>query len=152
VGEQLRIKPDAVVPKIEGNVIIIPVSGITEAVGKSIAYAKTITDQVIAVYVAFEREDEHVFEEKWKKWHPEVRLVTLHSHYRSIITPLRKFIDTVENKASEANYWVSVLIPQFIPKKPWHNFLHNQSSLLIRAYLLYKKNVIVTTLPYQFKK
>src|SRR4051812_8606325 len=79
VGEQLRIKPDAVVPKIEGNVIIIPVSGITEAVGKSIAYAKTITDQVIAVYVAFEREDEHVFEEKWKKWHPEVRLVTLHS-------------------------------------------------------------------------
>lgn len=152
VGEQLRIKPDAVVPKIEGNVIIIPVSGITEAVGKSIAYAKTITDQVIAVYVAFEREDEHVFEEKWKKWHPEVRLVTLHSHYRSIITPLRKFIDTVENKASEANYWVSVLIPQFIPKKPWHNFLHNQSSLLIRAYLLYKRNVIVTTLPYQFKK
>ena len=152
VGEQLRIKPDAVVPKIEGNVIIIPVSGITEAVGKSIAYAKTITDQVIAVYVAFEREDEHVFEEKWKKWHPEVRLVTLHSHYRSIITPLRKFIDTVENKASEANYWVSVLIPQFIPKKPWHNFLHNQSSLLIRAYLLYKRNVIVTTLPYHFKK
>ncbi|NHM33797.1 amino acid permease [Neobacillus terrae] len=152
VGEQLRIKPDAVIPKIDGNVIIIPVSGITEAVGKSIAYAQTITDQVIAVYVAFEREDEHVFEEKWKKWHPEVRLVTLHSHYRSIITPLRKFIDTVEYKAREANYWVSVLIPQFIPKKPWHNFLHNQSSLLIRAYLLYRRNVIVTTLPYHFKK
>ncbi len=92
------------------------------------------------------------FEEKWKKWQPEVRLVTLHSHYRSIIQPLTKFIDTVQYKASESNYRVTVVIPQFIPKKGWHNILHNQSSLLIRAYLLYKRNVVITTVPYHLKK
>jgi hypothetical protein len=125
----------------------------THVVENSLVYAKSLgTVQLIAVYVAFDRETEAEFEKKWKKWQPDVRLVTLHSHYRSIVQPLTKFIDTVEHKAAEYNHRVTVLIPQFIPKKGWQNFLHNQSSLLIRAFLLYRRNVIVTTVPYHLKK
>ncbi|MDR4944988.1 APC family permease [Neobacillus cucumis] len=152
VGEQLRIYPDDIAAPVQGNVIIVPVAGITKVVENSINYAKSLTDQIFAVYVSFDREDEKRFEEKWEKWQPDVRLVTLHSHYRSILHPLSKFIDTVEHKASENNYRVTVLIPQFITKKSWHNILHNQSSFLIRAYLIFKKKVIVATLPYHFKK
>ncbi|XJZ27570.1 APC family permease [Bacillota bacterium Lsc_1132] len=152
VGEQLRIHVENPALPIEGNVIIVPVAGITKVVENSINYAKSLTDQIFAVYVSFDREDEKQFEEKWQKWQPDVRLVTLHSHYRSVLQPLSKFIDTVDHKASENNYRVTVLIPQFITKKSWHNILHNQSSLLIRAYLLFKKKVIVSTLPYHFKK
>lgn len=83
---------------------------------------------------------------------PDVRLVTLHSHYRSIINPLTKFVDTVEHKASEANYKVTVIIPLFIPKKGFHKILHDQSGLLIRAFLLYRRNVVITTVPYHLKK
>jgi len=153
VGDQLRITTCEPAVPIEGNVIVVPVAGITHVVENSINYAKSLSpDQIIAVYVAFEREDEKKFEEKWKKWQPDVRLVTLHSHYRSIIQPLTKFVDTVEHKASESNYQVTVIIPQFIPKKGWHNILHNQSSLLIRAFLLYRRKVIITTVPYHLKK
>jgi amino acid transporter len=152
VGEQLRIHPEDPALPIEGNVVIVPVAGITKVVENSINYAKSLTDQIFAVYVSFDREDEKRFEEKWEKWQPDVRLVTLQSHYRSILQPLSKFIDTVEHKASENNYRVTVLIPQFITKKNWHNILHNQSSLLIRTYLIFKKKVIVATLPYHFKK
>ncbi|MEH7356226.1 APC family permease [Neobacillus drentensis] len=153
VGDQLRITTCEPAVPIEGNVIVVPVAGITHVVENSINYAKSLSpDQIIAVYVSFEREDEKKFEEKWKKWQPDVRLVTLHSHYRSIIQPLTKFVDTVEHKASESNYQVTVIIPQFIPKKGWHNILHNQSSLLIRAFLLYRRNVIITTVPYHLKK
>jgi amino acid transporter len=152
VGEQLRTDSEASAVPVEGNVIIVPVAGITRVVENSVNYAKSLTDQVLAVYISFDREDEKRFEEKWSKWQPDVRLVTLQSHYRSILQPLSKFIDTVDHKASESNYRVTVLIPQFIPKKSWHNILHNQSSVLIRAYLIFKKNVIVATLPYHFKK
>ncbi|MGS2780395.1 APC family permease [Robertmurraya sp. GLU-23] len=152
IADQLRVTTCEAALPIEGNVIIVPVAGITHVVENSINYAKSLSaSQVIAVYVAFDREEEKRFEEKWKKWQPDVRLVTLHSHYRSIIHPLTKFVDTVEHKASESNYRVTVLIPQFIPKKGWHNMLHNQSSLLIRSFLLYRKNVIVSTLPYHLK-
>ncbi|ETI68231.1 APC family permease [Neobacillus vireti] len=153
VGDQLRITTCEPAVPIEGNVIIVPVAGITHVVENSINYAKSLSaDQIIAVYVSFEREDEKKFEEKWKMWQPDVRIVTLHSHYRSIIQPLTKFVDTVEHKASESNYQVTVVIPQFIPKKGWHNILHNQSSLLIRSFLLYRRNVIITTVPYHLKK
>jgi len=153
VGEQLRIRSLEDKETISGNVIIVPVAGITQVVSNSLAYAKSLKpDRLIAVYVAFSREDEKRLEEKWNKWQPDVRLVTLHSQYRSIIQPLTKFIDTVEHKAEEANYQVTVIIPQFILRKGWHNILHNQSSLLIRAYLLYRRNVVVATVPYHFKE
>ncbi|WP_438494777.1 APC family permease [Paenibacillus sp. IHBB 3054] len=153
VADQLRITTCEPPLAIEGNIIILPVAGITHVVENSLRYAKSLSaEQIIAVHVPFEREDDAIFEEKWKKFHPEVRLVTLYSPYRSIIHPLTKFIDTVQRKASESNYQVTVIVPQFIPKKGWHNILHNQSSLLIRAHLLYRRNVIITTVPYHLKK
>lgn len=138
---------------MKGNVILVPVSGITNVVERSIRYAQSLSPaQIIAVHIPFEREDEALFEEKWKAWRPDVRLVTLHSPYRSIIQPLMKFIDVVERKARESNDQVTVIIPQFIPKKGWHNLLHNQTSFMIRAHLLFRKDVIVTTVPYHLKK
>ncbi|MED4206935.1 APC family permease [Neobacillus mesonae] len=153
VGDQLSLKTCESPVTIKGNVMIVPVAGMTHVVENTLNYVKSLSpDQIIAVYVAFDREAEKQFEEKWKKWQPDVRLVTLYSYYRSIINPLRKFVDTVEHKASEGNYRVTVVIPQFIPKKGWHNFLHNQSSLLIRTFLLYRRNVVVATVPYHLKK
>ncbi|KGE18632.1 APC family permease [Paenibacillus wynnii] len=153
VADQLRITTCEPSIPIEGNVIIVPVAGITHVVDYSLNYAKSLSAQhIIAVYVPFEREDEAIFEAKWKKWQPGVRLVTLHSPYRSILQPLTKFIDTVQRKASESNYQVTVIIPQFIPKKGWHNILHNQTSLFIRAHLLRRRDVIITTVPYHLKK
>ncbi|MFJ7941898.1 APC family permease [Peribacillus sp. NPDC096622] len=153
VGDQLRLTTCEPSATIDGNVMIVPVAGMTHVVENTLNYAKSLSpQQIIAVYVAFERDDEKKFEEKWKRWQPDVRLVTLHSHYRSIINPLTKFVDTVENKAREGNYRVTVVIPQFIPKKGWHNILHNQSSFLIRAFLLFRRDVVVTTVPYHLKK
>ncbi|MBB6443624.1 APC family permease [Bacillus benzoevorans] len=153
VGEQLRTASLVSSIPIAGNVMIVPVAGITRVVENSINYAKSLKpDQIIAVNVAFDRESAKKLEEKWAKWQPEVRLVTLYSYYRSIIQPLSKFIDTIERKSSESHYQVTVIIPQFIPKKGWHNILHNQSSILIRTALLYRKNVVITTVPYHLQK
>ncbi|MDN4494845.1 APC family permease [Ureibacillus aquaedulcis] len=153
IGDQLRLTNDDLVKKIEGNVIIVPIAGMTRVVEGSLNYAKSLMpDQIIAVNVGFEKESEKAFKEEWQTWQPDVRLVTLYSQFRSVLGPLNRFIEAVERKASESNYQVTVVIPQFIPKKGWHNILHNQSGLLIRSYLLYRKNVVVATVPYHLKK
>ncbi|GMK40452.1 amino acid permease [Paenibacillus sp. CCS19] len=153
IGEQLsRATSEPVLP-IEGNVIILPVSGITHVVEQSLKYAKSLGPaQIIAVYIPFERDEEAIFERKWEDFMPDVRLVTLHSPYRSIVQPLLKFVDTVERKAKESNHQVTVIIPQFIPKKGWHNILHNQTSFYLRTRLLYHSSVVLTTVPYHLKK
>ena len=152
VGDQLRINPDESPEKIEGNIVILPIAGITKVVEQSLNYAESIGDTVIAVYVAFDKESEIKMQEKWKAWKPNIRLVTVVSSYRSLMRPIKKLVATIQDRAQEEHYAVTVLIPQFITKKNWHNFLHNQSSVLLRVYLLYKKNVIVSTVPYRFKK
>ncbi|HEK9101835.1 APC family permease [Bacillus pfraonensis] len=152
VGEQLRIDCTKLPKKMTGNVVIVPIAGITKVVAQSINYAETIGDHVIAVYVAFDRESEIRMQEKWKEWQPNIRLVTFVSSYRSLMGPIAKLITMIQHKAEEKNHFVTVLIPQFITKKSWHNVLHNQSSVLLRVYLLYKQNVIVTTAPYRFRK
>ncbi len=153
VGEQLRIEPNKEeVLQWEGNAVIVPVAGITKVVENSLNYAKLTGDTVIAVYVAFDHESEKRMEEQWKKWRPDIRLVTLRSEYRSLLRPIARFIDLAMKRAAENNHTITVLIPQFITKKRWHDALHNQSSLLLRLYLIYQKNVIVTTVPYRFKK
>lgn len=153
VGDQLRVLPSDKPNAIKGNVFIVPVSGITHVVENSINYVKALSpEQILAVYISFDRDSEKEFEEKWKKWQPDIKLVTFHSQYRSIINPLTKFIDRVEYIARDENYQVTVVIPQFIPKKGWHNILHNHSGTLIRSSLLFRRNVVVTTVPFHLKK
>lgn len=151
IADELRMDPITDKPVKKGNLIIIPVAGITKVVVGSISYAKSLTDNVVAVYVGFDDEDIEKMERRWEEWNPGVRLVVLRSSYRSIVRPLLKFIDTLEWKKCETDH-ITVLIPQFITKKWWHNFLHNQTSFLIRAYLFNRKDVTVATLPYHLNR
>ncbi len=90
MGEQLRLDHVAL-PNVEGNVFIVPVAGITKVVENSLHYAQSLkVEKIIAFYVAFDQADAKAFEEKWKAWKPDVRLVTYYSQYRSITQPLKK--------------------------------------------------------------
>ncbi|PGL71485.1 APC family permease [Bacillus sp. AFS055030] len=150
VGDQLRLNND-IPEKINGNIMVVPVAGITKVVERTMQYAQGIADEVYAVYISFDKESEEQMREKWEAWNPNVKLIAVHSEYREITRPLLKVIDEMEAKAHEQGFEITVLIPQFITRKNWHNVLHNQSSLLLRAYLLHKRSVIVTTVPYRFK-
>ncbi|WP_276352378.1 APC family permease [Cohnella caldifontis] len=150
-ANQLRIDPCHDKPVIKGSTIVVPVAGITRVVLNSLSYAKSLTDNVIAVYVGFDDEEIERMEKKWEDWNPGVRLIVLRSSYRSITRPIVKFIETVEWKKAETDH-LTVLIPQFIVKHWWQHMLHNQSSLLLRAYLFNQKDVVIATVPYHLRK
>jgi amino acid transporter len=150
IADELRINLEEDKPLIKGSTIVIPVAGITRVVLNSISYAKSLTDNIAAVYVGFDDEEIRKMEEKWEQWNPGVRLIVLRSRYRSVMRPLLKFIDTVEWKTAETDH-ITVLIPQFIMKHWWENLLHNQTSLLIRAQLYNQKDIVIATVPFHLK-
>ncbi|HET7627321.1 MAG TPA: APC family permease [Bacillales bacterium] len=154
VADQLRVDIDEKLDdvKMTENIVIVPVSGITTVVEQSILYAKSLTDNVIAVYIGFSPEAIAKMEKEWKMWETGVRLVTIYSLYRSILTPLSKFIDTVKYKTDQSGARITVVMPQFYTKYWWQSLLHNQSGVLIRAYLVRTKDIAMTTIPYRFKK
>ncbi|RNB82369.1 APC family permease [Brevibacillus fluminis] len=151
LADELRLDIDHEKPSKKGSVIVIPVGGITQVVRNTISYAQSLSDNIIAVYVGFDDESLHRMEKRWDEWNPGVRLIVLRSHYRSIVKPLTKFIDTVEWKTAETDH-VTIMIPYFVTRHWWQNLLHNQTSLFLRAYLFAKENVKIAMVPYYLKK
>ncbi|WP_211748221.1 APC family permease [Paenibacillus sp. Marseille-Q4541] len=151
VADQLRINIQEDKIQVKGSTVVVPIGGVTSVVRNSLSYAKSLTDNVVAVYVGFDDESIRKMEEKWEDWNPGVRLITLKSSYRSIVKPLIKFIDTVEWKKTETDH-ITILIPQFITKHWWQYVLHNQTSLLLRAYLFRHKDVVISTVTYHLEK
>ena len=149
-ADQLRIQLDVDKPVIKGSTFLVPVSGVTRVVLNSISYARSLSDNVVAVYIGFDEEEIHKMEQKWAEWNPGVRLIVLRSRYRSVIKPLLRFIETVEWKTAATDH-ITIVIPQFITKHWWQNILHNQSSLLIRTFLVNQQGYCDYNGPVSFK-
>lgn len=154
VEEQLRIDLSIKLMNFQNteNLVVVPVAGVTKVVRQSIVYAKSISDHVIAVYVGSSPESIEKLKEDWSEWQTGVELVTIHSPYRSVLMPLIQFVDKTKDQAKESNSQVTVVMPQFIAKKWWQSFLHNQTGFLIMASLLRIKKIIITIVPYQLEE
>ncbi|MCS6805759.1 MAG: APC family permease [Acidobacteriota bacterium] len=132
------------------HVVIVPVSDIHRGVVLALTYAKTISSDVRAVYVDLNIELARALRERWKQWHADIPLVVLESPYRSIIQPLLDYIDAV--KRDEQLDMVTVLLPEYVTPHWWQTLLHNQTALLIKGALLFKKGVIVISVPYHLEE
>ena len=127
--------------------VIVPISGIHRGVVCALQYAQSIgNDRVQAVYVDFEEEATANLKDKWERLGAGVQLVVLPSPYRELTRPLVRYINRITRENS--NDMITVVLPEFIPAKWWQHVLHNQSSLLLKGSLLFKKGVIVTSVPY----
>ena len=47
---------------------------------------------------------------------------------------------------------LSVILPEFIPSKWWQHLLHNQTALALKGALLFRKNVVVISVPYHLEQ
>jgi len=134
-------------PEAAGHhTVVIPIGGIQRAVVKALQYGRTLSPDVRAVYVDIDPGSTETIRQQWQLWGQGVDLVVLASPYRSLMEPLLEYIEDVQ-KESPSGY-VTVILPEFVPRRLWHHLLHNQHALLIKGALLFKPNVIVTSVPF----
>jgi hypothetical protein len=77
-------------------------------------------------------------------------LVVLRSPYRSVAGPLLGYLDHLQRPATDQ--FVTIILPEFIPARWWQHLLHNQTALLIKGALLFRKGVIVINVPYHLEQ
>jgi amino acid transporter len=148
VGRELTLvgkQPPAVFNKIK-HTVVIPISGIHQGVLEALKYALSISDDVRAVYVEIDPAKTASVQEEWMRWVPGVPFVILKSPYRSVVTPLIHYIDDVEQCSHDD--MVTVVVPEFVTARWWHNVLHNQTALFIRAALALRRRRVVTSVRY----
>jgi amino acid transporter len=128
--------------------VIMPISGVHQGTLEGLRYARLLSDDVTAVHVSLDPAETEKVQKKWLLWGEGTRLVVLDSPYRLFVEPLLKYIQGVI-QTRQPNETITIVVPQFIPSKPWHNALHMQTANVLRSELLSKSGVVVTDVPYR---
>lgn len=157
VGQELVIhngKPPMRPEKVSR--VVIPVGGIHRGMIDAVNFARGSFKEVIALYVELDPGRGLRIQQQWQDWWPDVKFVIRESPYRSVITPLLDYLDELDEERADGQL-TAVILPEIIPSRWWHNLLHNQSALLIKSALLYRRRElgfqrIIIDVPYHLNK
>jgi hypothetical protein len=64
--------------------------------------------------------------------------------------PLLEYLEDVQREVADG--YVTVLLPEFVPRRWWQHLLHNQRALLIKGALLFRPRVVVTSVPFHLER
>jgi amino acid transporter len=149
---ELAVKPNLVFenPKREERVVI-PIPGITRAVIQAVNVARSISDDVRAVFITDTPEDAQEIRERWDRQVPGVPLVVVESPYRALTGPLQAYLDVLDSawppdKASPITF---VVLPEYVARHWWERILYNQSVKRLRSSLLGRPHTVVVNVPYR---
>ena len=154
VAAQLRLGEKIEKTNYAGNTVIVLVGNVTQVSVGAMSYANSLGNDVIAMHVSTEEtkvKDAEVAEE-FKHYFPHIRFENVMTSYRDIIQPTVEFVSKVAEEAKKKGNTVTVLVPQFIPKKHWQNILHNQMSLKLKYALRWHEEVVVASYSYHLSE
>jgi amino acid transporter len=128
------------------NTVLVLVGDLHMGVVKALRYAQSLSPSPKAVYVELDPSATARLEERWSKGGCGVPLVVLASPYRSMLRPLLDYIGRIRER--DANSVVTIVIPEFVPRRWWQHLLHNQTALLVKGALLFRRGVVVVDVPF----
>jgi amino acid transporter len=132
------------------STVLVPIGGVHTAVLQAIAYARSLSGDVRALFVDTDANATRLVRDDWAKWGDGVQLVVLESPYRSLMEPLMEYVDRLQRE--HPNDYLTIVLPEFIPARWWQHLLHNQRALLIKGALLFRPRVVVTSVPFHLER
>lgn len=133
---------------IRRNRVILLISGVHQGSLAGLRYARRLSDDVTAVHISTDPVESEKLETKWGVYGEGCRLVILHSPYRLMIEPLLEFLAYIEEH-KKANEIITIVVPSFISKKRWTQFLHMRTAEDLRKVLRSREDVVIIEVPYQ---
>jgi hypothetical protein len=151
VAVELSLESLEGLPQFQHTVLVL-VGDVHRGVVRAVQYARTLapTAVVRAVYVETDPIRTARIEERWSKWGLGVPLVVLTSPYRSLLRPLLDYLDQIQSRGDEQ--MITIVLPEFLPRRWWQHVLHNQTALLVKGALLFRRNTVVADVPYLLKR
>jgi hypothetical protein len=132
------------------HTVIVPIASINRIARQTLAYARSISDNVTAVHVLADDDEAEQFRARWEVSELDVPLVIIESPYRALISPLLKYIDEIDRQRPDDT--LTVVLPEFIARHWWEHLLHNQTALRLKAALLFRPGTVVTSVPYHLER
>jgi amino acid transporter len=128
--------------------VILPVSNVHRGTLEALRYARMLSHDVTAVHVSLDPAEADRIRRKWDLWGEGVRLVVVDSPYRLLLEPLLDYITSIADQR-QPNETITIVVPQFVPRRRWENLLHAQTALFLRVALMFRRGIVVTSVSYQ---
>ncbi len=149
VAESLKVSADFK-PRRMNHTVVVLVGTVHRGVLEALAYARSLQpNRLLAVTVVSDEEEQERIERQWAERKIDVPLEIVHSPYRELSRPILRFIDELD--ARYENDIITVVVPEFVVGSWWGQLLHNQSALMLKGRLLFRKGTVVTSVPYHLK-
>jgi hypothetical protein len=148
VAEELSLEHLVEEPPVNNTVLVL-VGDLHMGVVKALRYAQSLSPSPKAVYVELDPSATARLEERWSKGGCGVPMVVLASPYRSMLRPLLDYVGRIRER--DTNSVVTIVIPEFVPRQWWQHLLHNQTALLVKGALLFRRGVVVVDVPFHLK-
>jgi hypothetical protein len=130
------------------HIVIVLVSRLNRGVVDALLYAKSLSPDCQALYVETNESATDHIRSNWEMWSQGIPLIILVSQTRSLIGPILNYIYTIQREYD--NEMVTIVIPEFVPTRWWHNLLHNQVGLLLKLSLAFRPGIVVSNVRYFF--
>jgi hypothetical protein len=147
LARQLSLQDYGAPPRIGRNRVIMPFSGVHRGTLAALHYARALSEDVTALYVAMDPTEADKVRGQWETWGDGVRLVILDSPYRLLLEPIVDYIRQILDQR-QPNETLTVVVPQFVPRRLLANLLHTQTASMLRMALLFRKGLVITDVPY----
>ncbi len=150
LADSLTLENRILEKEIKHQRVVVPISGVHQGSLAALRYAQSISQDITALYVAETEEQTAKIDQRWTDFIPTIPLVIIDSPYREMMHPLISAIEelALQKKPTEI---ITVVVPEFIPRRLWHNLLHMQSATVLRWALRHLPGVVVVDVPYQLE-
>lgn len=126
--------------------VVIPIAGVHQGVLDAVQYAMSISDDIHACYVELVPNASEKVIAIWQEYVPNVPLTVLKTQYRSVISPILRYVDEVHK--SSGKEIITIVVPEYVTSRWYHRFLHNQTGLILKTFLRMQKGKVTTTVRY----
>jgi amino acid transporter len=149
VGEELEPEPRGEVLPARIHAIVL-VSRLHRPTLQALAFARASRpDTLTALTVSTTAEEARALQASWADRGIPVPLTVLDSPYRDITGPVLDYVARLRGDGPRD--LVAVYIPEYVVGHWWEHLLHNQSAFRLKARLLFQRQVMVISVPWQLR-
>lgn len=127
--------------------VVLTIGGLSPVIDHSLCVARTLSDDITAVYVAVDPAEGERVARKWDKGrHGGIDLVVLESPYRTVAGPLFQYLLKLRRENVDA--LIHLLMPIIVTNDPFDAYLHNGTADQMVRELRFTEGILLTLIPF----
>jgi amino acid transporter len=125
------------------------VQSVNAASIRAVRYAMSLeASEIRAIHFQLDPDETSEIQQAWFDAGLAVPLDIVEAPFRDLTMPI---LEEIRRFTSRSDTVVNVVIPELVPRRPWHLLLHNQTALFVKRLLLFEERAILTSVPHALR-